>query len=310
MSGDPTPVRGRREAVQVSVPGNLLLLGEYAVLEEGGLGLALAPDTRARAVFVPSDAGRACTISGRLRSETMSWPGNAGLLGRVADSMLEAFGPFEGHIDLDTGALYDGDGRKRGLGSSAAMTVALVALWPVAAGYDPLPEERLVDIATRAHRDAQEGRGSGYDIATSALGGCVLFTGGECPRSERVELPWLPPIATVPGPVPVSTTAAVAAYARWKRESPSRTGCSVERSNRLVRRFVSAGSWDEARAVIDEYRELGERLGEAIGVPASMRPPAGALTYKAVGAGNELGVVMPAEPGTAIPIAAEGLRWE
>ena len=39
----------------LSAPANLLLLGEYAVLEEGGLGLALAVERRARITVEPSD---------------------------------------------------------------------------------------------------------------------------------------------------------------------------------------------------------------------------------------------------------------
>ena len=310
MSDEPMTASGAISTLRVSVPANLLLLGEYAVLEEGGLGLALAPDHRTSAVYRPSESDDGCTVSGRLRYETVSWPGSTGMLGRLAESMLHAFGAFRGSIEIDTGALYDDEGRKLGYGSSAALTVALAALWPVAAGLEPLQDERLVQRAIQTHRAAQDGHGSGYDIATSALGGWVLFTGGERPRAERVELPWLPPMGVFSGPGPVTTAAAVAVYRQWRDHSPSQVERFLDRSNDLVRRFVSAGSWDDARPIVGECRELGMWLGEAIGVPAALRPPAGAETYKAVGAGNELGVVLPAEPGSAVTIATEGVRWE
>ena len=310
MAAEPMSLSGGTGPIRVSVPANLLLFGEYAVLEEGGLGLALAPDLRTTAAFESLGPDHGCTVSGRLPSGTAEWPGSDGMLGRVADCLLGAFGPFRGHIELDTRALYDAGGRKLGLGSSAALTVALAALWPVAAGLEPLGDEQLPRVAIETHRFAQDGRGSGYDIATSALGGCVLFTGGKRPRAERVELPWIPPVGVFSGPGPVSTAAAVAAYTRWRGRSSVRADRYVDRSNDLVRRFVSAGSWGDARSIVDEYRELGVWLGEAIGVPAAMQPPGAAETHKAVGAGNELGVIFPAQPGTAIAIAAEGVRWE
>ncbi|HTH13468.1 MAG TPA: hypothetical protein VMB23_03670, partial [Spirochaetia bacterium] len=43
------------KSFRLTVPGNLLLAGEYAVLEEGGLGAALAVEPRLTVTVFPTD---------------------------------------------------------------------------------------------------------------------------------------------------------------------------------------------------------------------------------------------------------------
>lgn len=318
--------RGERE-VRLNVPANLLLLGEYAVLEPGGLGLAVAPDVLTTAVFTPAPQEYGGVVRGILGTGTVVWPGDRGILGRVADSLARLYGRFDGEIVVDTQALFDPLGRKRGLGSSAAMTVALTAAWATAAGTTPAEAEVLLHRAVEIHRFAQGGKGSGYDVATSVLGGHVLFTGGSTPQARRVELPWLPPMRLFPGVSEVATRSAVSAYGAWKRESPGAARRFLSRSNELVREFVEAGSWDEAFSVFNAHRALGIELGDSIGISARIDPPEAAqrsdapapdtapasrITWKAVGAGSELGVLLPADcrdPQT-MAVSAEGIRWE
>lgn len=336
MSRDRDGAHGRPRAfgrASVSAPANLLLLGEYAVLEEGGLGLAVAPDVRAKATLAgpraagrgegrdrpappvsPADTDNEPVVRGRMPGGEVRWPGDPGVLGRVADYLLETVGPAPGDVEVDTSAFFRADGRKRGYGSSASLTVALTALWT---GFEHAraDRERVRRIATEAHRAAQGGRGSGYDVAVSSIGGVVLFTGGERPEARRVALPWLPPVSLFEGPDPVATTDAVGRYREWCGAHPGEAGAFLERSNELVVRFATAPSWAEAREVLLEYRELTLDLGGRIGVPADIEPPASIGEEgigKAVGAGNELGVIL--APGTApdraVGVAEEGYRWE
>lgn len=326
--------------LRVSAPANLLLLGEYAVLEEGGLGLAVAPEARARGVAravrasgrgsgMLADNGPPHPVSrvrGVTPAETLVWPGDTGILGGVADRLERVLGALHEprEIEIDTRALFRADGRKRGFGSSAALTVVLTALWSRLAGSaDPGAtfDEDFLHLAIDAHRAAQGGRGSGYDVATSVTGGFVLFTGGAVPRARRVRLPWLPPLAIFPGPDPVATGGAVARYRAWATSHPVDHATFVGRSNELVTTFICAGTWAEALPVFAEYRALTVELGERIGVSARIESAPRALDHpgteaKAVGAGNELGVALlggstnsPAglEP---LKVASEGVRWE
>ncbi len=295
------------------------------MLEPGGVGLAVAPDVATTAVFTPAPRGYGSVVRGVLGSGTVAWPGDAGILGRVADALTGVYGRFDGEIEIDTRALFEPDGRKRGLGSSAAMTVALTAVWPVAAGRPRTNAADILRHAVEIHRLAQGGTGSGYDVATSALGGHVLFTGGREPTASRVDLPWLPPMRLFPGASAVATRAAVSAYREWRRESPGAAQRFLARSNELVREFVGAAGWAAARRVFDAHRTLGIELGDAIGVSARIGPPEDVqrsdaalsdadpldVTWKAVGAGSELGVLLPADsrdPHT-IAVSPEGIRW-
>jgi phosphomevalonate kinase len=303
-------------------------MGEYAVLEEGGLGIGIAPEIRATATCERLALPGTTVVEGSLPGSSVSWPGDAGLLGRVCDYLdgnHGLTGPFR--FTVDTSAFFDNQGRKRGYGSSAAMTVVLAALWlahsradgpPSAAGGRNLEREHLFRVAVRAHRAGQSGSGSGYDVAASTFGGLTLFTGGEEPTARAIELPWLPPVYLFAGPDAVITRGAVGRLREWQSSHAREWGAFLAESNRLVLQFAGAGGWADALAVLREYRELTQRLGEGIGVTAEIAVPAGlpgeAFT-KAIGAGNELGIALVHEAGSISPefvpvtVAAEGARW-
>lgn len=322
----------------VRVPGNVLLIGEYAVLEEGGLGIAIAPDLRVRATRTPGvppqvtgfypgggDAWRPSPHAGARTPE----PAQAGgLLSAVVEHLM-VWAASNGRSDLpdalgsilvDSSALFDVNGRKQGLGSSAAVTTALTAL---VAG-NGTPAETMLSAAVDAHRHAQAGRGSGYDVASSLYGGTILFSGGAAPQAQRLELPWLGRIALFDGPHTVRTTTAVGAYLRWTERKPAEAREFVKRSNELVRAFAAQApeSPERAAAILKDYRQLGEDLGRRIGVPAEIPTPplssGGWFGFKAVGAGCELGVAVEDArvSGSApaglrcTPVSTEGVRWE
>jgi phosphomevalonate kinase len=87
-------------------------------------------------------------------------------------------------LTLDTRDFSDpARGAKFGFGSSAALTVALVA----ALGQPDAPLPELYRTAVAAHRNFQAGRGSGVDIAAAVFGGVIGFTpDAPAPRG----LPW------------------------------------------------------------------------------------------------------------------------
>lgn len=322
----------------LSAPGNVLLLGEYAVTEEGGLGVALGTGPRARAATSPSDD---LTVTARMGAQTVHWPREPLPLAEAAVAILSRrdvqIRPSA--IEIDTSDFYRGE-RKLGFGSSAAAAVLLTALLM---GEEPgksnesggrdegmLPDTgELFSIALEVHRELQGGRGSGYDVAASLYGGTIRFEGGALPRAERVELPWLPRLYAIPGPEAVRSGSAVGAYNRWKGRSPGEAIRFLQESNELVRRFLRSLSWEEAAPVVEAAKELGERLGGDIGVESAFRPASGIVrneelrnnsggaVIKSVGAGAEMGVLFsPCEPEAAalesMELAREerGLAWE
>jgi len=161
-----------------TAPGKVVLCGEYAVLNSAP-AVCMATDRRAR-VTVTNFRGdwhrvRApgySAVEGRFvdDGDTVSWLQGADEF-RIVDAVWRAVGWHgKGHLsmDLDTRAFVDDvSGEKTGLGSSAALSVALVAALSESSD--------VLDSAMRAHSEFQHGLGSGADIATSVTGGLIEY---------------------------------------------------------------------------------------------------------------------------------------
>lgn len=179
------------KSVTASAPGKLVLAGEYAVLD-GAPAIVSSVAPRAMVAIAESDA-LLVTAKGFLdesRSFELSegqpdWDGGASPL-PLFDAVWKSLAPTIADpvsITLDTTAFVD-NGDKLGLGSSAALAVALTGALVEWQGTDGSDIETL---ASRAHRDFQGGKGSGLDIATSIAGGMIVFT----LEDRTVEsLPW------------------------------------------------------------------------------------------------------------------------
>ncbi|MBO6657573.1 MAG: hypothetical protein JJ934_11795 [Pseudomonadales bacterium] len=151
-----------------SAPGKLFLLGEYAVLE-GGPAL-LIPVTQQANVTVESGTGTVTSISDTNRTLPSidaynEWP----LLGAIQQVLGKE--SLEGkNLTLDTREFFVGN-QKLGLGSSAALTVALVK-----ACEPELTDRDVYELADECHRVFQQGIGSGADIALSAMAQPIQFS--------------------------------------------------------------------------------------------------------------------------------------
>ncbi len=145
--------------MRLTVPGNILLLGEYAVTEEGGIGLAVAVERRVRVALHPWDE---LLIQGSWPGASVSWsPGSPGapllgaavtwpsgpagsissspLLAAVVEATrawLRSAGrrdAWKTRVTVDSTALFGADGRKLGLGSSAAVAEIILKIEPLVA---------------------------------------------------------------------------------------------------------------------------------------------------------------------------------
>ena len=310
---------------RLTVPGNLLIMGEYAVLEPGGLGLAVAPEKR---VEVDLEPGEGLVISGSFGDKNVLWTrvsaAESPLLNAVVaecESWLQSnrysTDSWNATIQIDSSAFFNSRKGKSGYGSSAAVTVALVtALLELAGAEEKTSLSEVSRVAVRAHRRAQNGKGSGYDVLTSLNGGLGLFTGGDFPHWQPVRLPWLPYLSTFHGRKSVSTPKSVERYRLWQNENPHRARTFLDQSNGLVRKFVNAGGWSEARSMFFRYKELSLELGAAIGVKAEIEPagPRRGTWCKAVGAGNEVGMCLSRQPIRGrqfekLEVAERGILW-
>lgn len=306
----------------LSVPGNLLLAGEYCVLEEGGLGLAAAVSPRLRGWAESSDGW---SLEGRYPGSYVRWSDGetpADLASRIFSFLLDAVPAARScplGVTLDSTAFFFADGRKRGFGSSAAVAVALTALILRASGT---PDETIRRdgplLAVRSHRLAQGGKGSGYDVMTSFHGGFVLFRGGKLPVAESVALSCFDKIWTFPGSASVSSSGATAKWNGWKVDHSEPAITFVQENNRQISALAEAKFQSEVRARLESLARLGLSLGEEIGVTARLQIPdvevSPEVIFKASGAGNETGLAFFAEtlplPYQRVTIETEGLRWE
>jgi phosphomevalonate kinase len=141
--------------VAASAPGKIVLSGEYAVLF-GAPAVCMAVTRRAVAT-VAASVDRECHVT------TPGFAGDSPFA--VVDAVYGNVRPA-GNISLDTRAFSMG-GRKVGIGSSAALTVALAAA-----------RANTVDVyaaALDAHAELQGGAGSGIDVAAAVHGGLIEY---------------------------------------------------------------------------------------------------------------------------------------
>lgn len=173
--------------ISAAAPGKVLLWGEYAVLE-GAPAAVLAVDRQARCSLRNSVSWQfrarglpATTVEYDGLPDTRPVDAAAVLPWQVLRAMPEARAvPLS--VTMNTEAFYS-SGTKLGLGSSAALCVALQAAFSALSGGAPEFSQALA-----AHRHAQGGHGSGADVAASFFGGCLRFQDGRahsCPDALR-----------------------------------------------------------------------------------------------------------------------------
>jgi phosphomevalonate kinase len=193
-----------------SAPGKLILLGEYAVLF-GHPAAVLAVDRRATVELSSSAGGFSVDAPGLVSEPLRITFGDFSAAGRpipdetglpLVDAVLgallergtvdaERLEPFD--AVLDSGSFFDG-GTKLGLGSSAALTVALASALTRWAGRGELLEPRIEWLGSllHLHRHFQGGRGSGIDLAASLFGGTLeyrLAEDGSVGTASPIRLP-------------------------------------------------------------------------------------------------------------------------
>jgi mevalonate kinase len=284
-------------------PGKVILLGEHAVVYGHpalagalGSGVAVVASTGSGALRVPKwevevragDAGSPLAQAYTALVERL-----AALPGwRMPPVDLEA------RFELPTGA---------GLGSSAALSVAIVRALAQAAGCE-LDHATLCDAAMAAET-VFHGRPSGIDHAVAARGGFGLYTrdGGLRPID-----------AAVPVPLCVGhtgrardTRGRVGRVAELNVERPEETKAHFTAIEALVRRAaaaVEAGELDELGAAMDENQRHLEALDVScpeIEEMCTLARGAGAVGAKLTGGGGG-GCVIALAPGRELAV---GEAW-
>lgn len=274
--------------MRAQAPGKVVLSGAYAVLE-GAPCIATAVDR----YVIADDAMPAEHISDEVRA---------------------AMSPPFPHIDASQ---LRSEGRKLGLGSSAAIVVASLATLPEHDGTDRATLNRLYERAVAAHRKAQGG-GSGIDVAAATFGGNVVlrYEADGPGRVDAVQLPslhfeiWSCPQAAV-------TSGFLRRVREFKADLPQIHGELFGRLSAAAENAVSAcnaGSGEAWLAALDAQArglfELGVRaqlpiFTDAVSELRELGRAEGAIVMPAGAGGGDLALFCgPHPPSTALLAAA------
>ncbi len=161
---------------------------------------------------------------------------------------------------LSTTAFFDERGAKLGLGSSAALTVALAGALH-AFIRRPRPDlPRLVAM----HRTMQGGRGSGADIAASLLGGVVAYRGGNgpSPTGQPIALPAGVRWCCVFTGRSTSTAESLAVLSAWRQDHPAPYREHLDGLAAIAEAGVLAAQTADAGALLAAFEAYGARLDE------------------------------------------------
>jgi phosphomevalonate kinase len=173
------------------------------------------------------------------------------------------------HFDADE---LRADGRKLGLGSSAAILVASLAAARAEPGADEAALRRAIQApALSAHRQAQGG-GSGVDVAASIWGGTliVLRRGAQELQMTMVELPGELVVEAWASDVSASTPALLAKVATFREERPGDYAPIMKSLIAAARDAVRALGREhlgELVAALNAQRRGLARLGDFAGAP-------------------------------------------
>jgi phosphomevalonate kinase len=228
----------------VRAPGKAILSGEYAVLH-GAPAIAVAVDRDV--VASEADGGEESPFV-RAAKDYAAKNGGAPL----------------GNVRVDSTALYEG-GEKLGLGSSAAVTTAVVGL-SLAKAERTLDPRAVFAIADAAHGEAQGTRGSGVDVACSVYGGAIRFVRKNGDVDVRsVDLPDGVRLTFIWAGQPASTAKMIEHVKALAESSPSRHEAAIRSLVSHAHAFASA-------VTANAYGQAMAALGEAAGCEIVTRP--------------------------------------
>jgi phosphomevalonate kinase len=194
---------------------------------------------------------------------------------------------------------------KLGLGSSAALTVAMAGALCALSGRPP----PSIDALIRAHRRGQSDRGSGVDVAAAVHGGVSVYRReASGPRCDPVQLPTALQWSCVWSGRPASTGELLARMSAWRARSPRRYEAAMAALETVAEAGVEAVARDDAHGLLEAMREYGRRLASltessGVGIASREHHQIGAVAdacgvvYKSCGAGGgDVGVAVATDP--------------
>jgi hydroxymethylglutaryl-CoA reductase len=286
---------------EVSASGKIILFGEHAVVYgRHALALPIRGAVRAQAARSRDPLLEIPEWGTRLSLAAGECTELAGLVGIIAAG--HGLPPDAWHIRVETRLP-----RAMGLGSSAAVAVAITRALVVAAGLS-VNDARVNDIAFECEKKAH-GTPSGIDNTLATYGEPLLFRRGNPGLEDPIELAEVPPIVIALSGRPGRTVEQVNAVRARRAAIPARFEAVFDEMDAACldgRRALSAGDY----ATLALLMNFSHGLLNAIGVSTpeiealiSLARHSGAAGAKLTGAGGG-GSIVALCPGRAIEVAA------
>lgn len=298
-------MRGYVKLITEKAPGKLYIAGEYAVVENGYPAILVALDQFVTCSIEESAAEVGKIISRQYHNNALQWhrlgeqmvvdnrdnPFSYILSAiKVTEEYARSFARELRIFDLHIDSQLDSDsGKKYGLGSSAAVTVATVKA--LCHFYNlPVTKDEIFKLAAIAHFEVQ-GNGSLGDVAASVYGGWIAYHSFDrqwlaqqrkyLDLRTLVDLPWPDlKIESLKAPSnlqlligwtgkPASTSQSVDKISLFKARQQKEYRQFLEDSKHCIQRMVEGFHNADLESIKNEIRynrELLKQLGTNSGV--------------------------------------------
>jgi len=324
-------------------PGKLIILGEYAVLE-GGYCLVTATNRYANAIFKNSEDGyftiQAPAIKVPMLKFFIDESGRVKFIGKPIKEVIEKTSFFSAIFEfaarklLDRGIkippleifldtfdfFYTQNLIKLGLGSSAALTVALVSGLLSANVIDAkqITPEYLMQIALDSHNNAQGVSGSGADIVTSIYGGTLKYQiKDKAINFKQIKFPENLYYTCVWTGVPSSTKGFIEKFNKYKKENQLDFKYAIDEMINIANQgieYFENGNINEFLEFYDRYYNELFKMNQRMNIPVisdahnqiyKIARKTGAY-YKSSGAGGgDLGIIFSDDPAIITSVNSE-----
>jgi len=241
-----------------SAPATLMLLGEHAVLH-GYHALTCAVNRRIQISLTPRQDSNITIYSARLGEfktsiDSIKMKEPFKFVTRAIENLKPEFNiGFDLEIEADFS-------HQLGLGSSAAVSVAIVAVlnrWL----KDKELDKRELFLQTRQLVKSVQGLGSGADVAASIYGGTILY----CMEPLLIEkLSYNPPITAVYSGSKKPTVEVVRWLEEERQKNPERVNSifkQIDSACDLAKLAINQADWTTLGRILNENQNYMQALG-------------------------------------------------
>lgn len=287
-----------------SAPGKLFLIGEYAVLDGAPAAVAALPQ-RALAALQENEQGMLTMVTTVKHEIPIDDALISEPLIKAVINTLDCRQALANHsLKLDTSAFFL-EGGKLGLGSSAALTTALVRLMKPEAN-----NEQILALATACHTAFQSGRGSGADIAVAALDASIRFQHNKAP--VPLNLPADLFMLAIWTGVSASTRRYLSQLESWQRDNEAPFQHHMTQLKSTAETFFAHSDAEDLITIIETYNRYLNEFSQDSGLNFYNEPhialqkevESARCGYKPSGAGGgDFGIAFSADKNTISELA-------